>query len=95
MAASVNMSTLQTGPKAQESAQLYRQAENSLCDCIFRYILQCVMPKNIPSEALSPLTVYVISTSDKIRYTVSHTVISEANPAIDRETCRDIFLINS
>ena len=75
-----------------ESTQLYRQAENGRSDCIFPLRLQRIMSKNIPSEALLPLTVYAISGLDKIRYTVSHTVISEANPAIHRETYRAIFL---
>jgi hypothetical protein len=38
------------------------------------------------------LTVYVILSRDKIRHTVSHTVISEANPAIDGETYVAIYI---
>ncbi|AKM10362.1 hypothetical protein AB433_10990 [Croceicoccus naphthovorans] len=58
MAVSVNICTLQIGQKMQESTQLYRQAKTGPPDIAFIQHLQVFMPKNIPSEALLPLTVY-------------------------------------
>jgi len=95
MAASVNIHTLQIGQNMPESARLYRQAENDPSDLIFPFIYKALCQKNIPSEALLLLTVYVISIRDKPRHTVSHTVIPEANPAIDVERSRDIYLSKS
>jgi hypothetical protein len=58
MAVSVSICTLQIGKKLQESTQLYRQAKIGPPGMIFIQHLQVLKPKNIPSEALLPLTVY-------------------------------------
>jgi len=99
MAASVNIYTLHTGQNMPESTQLYRQVENGHSDCIFALLIQSVMAKNIPSEALLLVTVLVtvlvFSIRDKTRHTVRHTVIPEATPAIDTERLRDIYFSKS
>lgn len=79
----------------QESAQLYRQAKMGYPTDGFLCFYSLLSQKNIPSAALLPLTVYAILDRDKMRHTVSHTVIPEANAAIDTERLRDIYPVIS